>query len=53
VIWSFPSGGAVAFGAVAFWAFAFGHIGADRLVSSVSPSMSWDERIADMACKIN
>jgi hypothetical protein len=28
-------------------------MGADEMIASVSPSMSWDERIADMARKIN
>jgi hypothetical protein len=48
VLRSFLSGGAVASGAV-----AFGHIGADGLVSSVSLSMSWDERLPPASPKVN
>jgi hypothetical protein len=53
VVWSSLSGRASAFRAVAFGAIAFGHIGADGLVSSVSLSMSWDERMPDIVPKVN
>ncbi|WP_259088632.1 hypothetical protein, partial [Salinibacter ruber] len=43
VVWSSLSGRAV----------AFGHIGADGLVSPVSSSMSWNERMPDIVPKVN